>query len=108
MSTNVRSSMFYSNTFSETLMNVHTMPFRQCIVVPTQRAISIMSRVLCLIPARFYTFVEINHERFSMAILHHPVIQEGLVPVTSESMYMKYCLTAKNSLLRKNVIRLHL
>ena len=41
-----------------------------------------------------FTFVEIDHEIFSMIILLLPLIQEGLVSVARESMYMKYWLTA--------------
>ena len=40
------------------------------------------------------TFVEIDHEIISMAILLHPLIQKGLLSVTSKSMCTKYCLTA--------------
>ena len=35
--------------------------------------------------------VEIDHEIFSMVILLLPLIQEGLLLVTSESMCTKYC-----------------
>ena len=38
------------------------------------------------IPARFHTFVEIDHEIFSMVILLLPLIQEGFLSVFSESM----------------------
>ena len=37
-------------------------------------------------PARPHTFMEIDHEIFSTVILFLPLIQEGLVSVTSESM----------------------
>ena len=57
--------------------------------------------VVSLIPAGFYTFVEIDHEIISMAILSLLLIQEGLLPVTSESMHTKYWLTASSSLTRK-------
>ena len=50
--------------------------------------------VVSLIPAWSHTFVEIDHETFSMIILLLLLIQEGLVSVTSESMCMKYWLTA--------------
>ena len=50
--------------------------------------------VVSLIPAWSHTFVEIDHEIFSMVILLLPLIQEGLVSVTRESMCMKYWLTA--------------
>ena len=46
--------------------------------------------VVSLIPAWSHTFVEIDHETFSMIILLLLLIQEGLVSVTSESMCMKY------------------
>ena len=47
-----------------------------------------------LIPAQSHTFVEIDHKLFSMFILLFPLIQEGLLSVTSESMYTEYWLTA--------------
>ena len=46
-----------------------------------------------LIPALFHTFVEIDHEIISMAILLLTRIQEGL-SVTKESMCTKYWLNA--------------
>ena len=49
--------------------------------------------VASLIPARSHTFVEIDHEMISMVILLLPLIQEGLLSVTSESMCTKYWLT---------------
>ena len=39
-------------------------------------------------------FVEIDHEIISMVILILPLIQEGLLSVTSERMCTKYWLTA--------------
>ena len=45
-----------------------------------------------LIQARSHTFMEIDHEIISTVILL-PLIQEGLLPVTSESMCMKYWFT---------------
>ena len=42
------------------------------------------SGVLHLIPAQPYTFVETDHGIFSMVILLLPLIQEGLLSVTSE------------------------
>ena len=59
-----------------------------------QRAISSKSEVLSWILARFYTFVEIDHEIFSMDILNPWGIQKGLAPVTSQSMNTKYWLNA--------------
>ena len=44
------------------------------------------------IPAQIHTFVEIDHEIISIGIVL--LIQEGLLSVTSESMYMKYWLAA--------------
>ena len=44
--------------------------------------------VVSLIPAQYHTFVEIDHEIISMVILLLPLIQEGLVAVTSESTCM--------------------
>ena len=46
------------------------------------------------IPARTYTFVEIDHEIISTVILRLPLIQERTLSVTSESMCTKYWLTA--------------
>ena len=43
-----------------------------------------------LIWARSLTFVEIDHEIFSMFILLLPLIQEGLFSVTSKGMCRKY------------------
>ena len=48
------------------------------------------SRGWSLIPARSYSFVEIDHEIISMVILLLLLIQEGLLSVTCESMYKKY------------------
>ena len=47
-----------------------------------------------MIPARSLTFVEIDHEIVSTAISSLPLIQEGLLSVTSESMCTKFWLTA--------------
>ena len=46
--------------------------------------------VASLIPVRYHTFVEIDHEIISTVI---PLIKEGLLSVTSESMCTKYWLT---------------
>ena len=46
------------------------------------------------IPAQSHTFVEIDHEIISTVILLLPLIQEGLLSVTSKSMCTKYWLTA--------------
>ena len=56
--------------------------------------------VLCFIPAQSYTFVVINHEIISTVILLLPLIQEGLLSVTSESMCTNYCLTLVNRLVK--------
>ena len=50
--------------------------------------------VMSLIMARFHTFIEIDHEIFSTVFLLLPLIQEGLMSVTNESMCTKYWLTA--------------
>ena len=60
--------------------------------------------VASLIPVRSHTFVEIDHEITSTVILLLPVIQEGLLSVTSKSMCTKYRLNAKPSL-EKSVVR---
>ena len=49
----------------------------------------------------FNTFLETDHEIISMVILLLPLIQEGLLSVTSENMCTKDWLTAKSSLPRK-------
>ena len=38
------------------------------------------------------TFVEVDHEIFSIVIFLFSVIQEGILSVTSESVCKKYCL----------------
>ena len=55
------------------------------------------------IPARSHTFVEIDHEIISTAILLPSAesFKNGLLSVTSESMCTKYWLTACSSLPRK-------
>ena len=57
--------------------------------------------VVSSIPDRSQTFVEIDHEILSMAILLLPLIQEGLVSVASECMCTKYWLSTSSSLPRK-------
>ena len=49
-----------------------------------------------LIPARSHIFMKIDHEIISKVILL-PLIQEGLLSVTSESMCTKYWLTVKHA-----------
>ena len=44
------------------------------------------------IPAQSATFLEINHEIISMVILLLPLIQEGLLSVSSENMCTRYWL----------------
>ena len=46
-----------------------------------------------LISARTHTFVKIDNEIFSMVILLLPLIQEGLLSVTNESMCKEFWLT---------------
>ena len=53
------------------------------------------------IPTQSHTFVEIDQEIISTAILLLMLIQEGMLSVTRESMCTKYCLTALSSLPRK-------
>ena len=59
-----------------------------------------------LIPALYYTVLEIDHEKISTGFLllsAELIIQEGLLSVTSESMCTKYMLTTCLSLPRKKV-----
>ena len=58
------------------------------------RCLTADPEVASLIPGQSHTFVEINHEIISKAILLLPLIPEGLLSVTSESMCRKYWLTA--------------
>ena len=44
--------------------------------------------------ARSYTVVDFDHKIISTIILILPLIQEGLLSVTSKSMCIKYWLTA--------------
>ena len=46
------------------------------------------------IPARFHGFVEINHEIFSMITLLLHYFKKGCLSVISESLCMKFWLTA--------------
>ena len=50
--------------------------------------------VTSLILTLSHTFGEIDHKIISTAILLPPLIQEGFLPVTRESMCMKYLLMA--------------
>ena len=60
--------------------------------------------VASLIPARSHTFMEIDYEIISSAIFSSlPLIQGGLLSVTSKSMFTKYWLNAYSSLPRKKV-----
>ena len=49
--------------------------------------------VVSLISARSHTPVEIDHEIISKVTLLLPLIQVGLLSVTSKSMWTKYWLT---------------
>ena len=49
--------------------------------------------------------MEIDREMFSMGY-SPPLIQEGLLSVTSESNCMEYLLVAQSKLYRKSVVRL--
>ena len=46
--------------------------------------------VMSSIPPQSHTFVEIDHEIFSMVILLLLLIQEGLLSVTSKGMCLGY------------------
>ena len=61
---------------------------------------------MSLIPAWPHTFMEIDREIFSMVILLLPLIQEGPLSVTSESMCTEYLLVAHSKLYMKSVVRL--
>ena len=64
------------------------------------------SGVTSSISAHSHTFVETDREMISMVIASLPLIKEGLVSVTSQSMFTKYSLTAcraRSSLPRKKV-----
>ena len=50
--------------------------------------------VVSSITARSLTFLEVDHEKILTVIFILPLIQEGLLSVTSESMCTKYWLTA--------------
>ena len=70
-----------------------------CIVQSvTYTGLTVDPGVTSLIPAGFYTSVEIDHAIISTVILL-PLIQEGLSSVTS--IYTKYWFTAWSSLPRK-------
>ena len=57
--------------------------------------------VASFISAWPHTFVEIDHEIISRAILLLQLIEEGLLSVTSQCMCTKYWLTASSSLPKK-------
>ena len=57
--------------------------------------------IMSLILALSHNFQEIDHEIISTVILLFPLIKEGLLLVTSKSMFTKYWLTAMSSLPRK-------
>ena len=65
--------------------------------------------MLSLILAQPHTFLEIDHKIFSMVILLLLLIQEGLMSVTSERMWAKYCMVKPPSQAcpEKSVIRLN-
>ena len=64
-------------------------PLAQSVASPTADP-----SILSSIPARSHTFMEIDHVIISTVFLLLPLIREGLLSVTSESMYTKYWLTA--------------
>ena len=60
-----------------------------------------------MIPAQPHTFTEIGHEIFAAFIFIFPLIQDGLLSVTSESMRAGYWLTASCKLAHeKSMVRL--
>ena len=61
--------------------------------------------IVSLFLARSHTFVGIDHEIISTVILLLPLIQGGLLSVTSESICSEYWLTPLSSLPRKSVGR---
>ena len=63
-------------------------------VVKSVTSLTADTGVVSLIPAQSHTFVVIDCEIISTAILLLPLIQEGLLSVTSYSMCMRYWLTA--------------
>ena len=65
----------------------------QLVVMPT-----VDPGVMSWIPAWSNAFVEIDHEIISTVIFLLPLIQKGLLLVTSESMCTKYWLTAWSNL----------
>ena len=69
--------------------------------LPTDASLTADPGVASLFLAWSHTFVEIDHEIISTVISFLPLIQEGLLSVTSESMFTKYWLTACSSLPRK-------
>ena len=87
----------YHNETIKALYKVHNGPVAQSVARPIADP-----GVVSLILTWSHTFVEIDHEIFSMVILLLPQIKEGLLSVTIESMCTKYWLTACSSLPRKN------
>ena len=78
--------MFDGESLSDTINRIlHVLgPLAQSVASPTTDP-----RVVSLIPARSHTFMEIDREIICKAILLLPLIQEGLLSVTSESMCTK-------------------
>ena len=65
---------------------------------PPKPSLTADPRVASLIPTPSHTFVEIDIKITSTVILILPLIQEGLLSVTSHSMCTKYWLTALSCL----------
>ena len=63
----------------------------------------VMQLVACQIADPGHTFVEIDHEIFSLVILLLPLIKEGLLSVTSDSICTEYWLTAWSKLAPKKL-----
>ena len=72
----------------------------------TDVCLTAVTAALSLIPARFHTFVKIDHEIISTVILLPSVdsFKKGCSQLQAESMCMKYWLTACSSLPRKGMI----
>ena len=68
--------------------NDETQPWNlSCRVVQPVTSLNADLGVSSLIPAQSHTFVEIDHEILFTAIILLPLIQEGLLLVTSESVH---------------------
>ena len=89
-----------NRNLDEIVISVYRKTFSEEMAVLTQHTTAYPG-VASLILARSLMFVEIVHEIISTVILLLPLIQEGLLSVSSESMCTKYWLTAETSFPRK-------